>query len=62
MRPIACNTELAFVFPEAEERKVNMSIIYKYFAFHFRFKMRAFIQSFEGFPCEKWRMLIWLVI
>lgn len=31
MRPIVCNTELAFVFPEAEERKVNMSIIYKYF-------------------------------
>lgn len=30
MRPIACNTELAFVFPEAEERKVNMSIIYLY--------------------------------
>lgn len=27
MRPIICNTELAFVFPEAEERKVNMSII-----------------------------------
>lgn len=27
MRPIVCNTELAFVFPDVEEKKVNMSII-----------------------------------